>query len=108
MARKLGLCQRILGTTDDMVREIERKRAWKAVPDHDGSDLRGPNELTEEDKRDQAAAYITGRPMSTMIGKGIFDSCRGQFATDKQGRKYRFGRRGESRRDFMTIERVKS
>lgn len=105
IARRAGLFRGFLFTTDDMIREMDRKKAWKPVKARDGTELRGVGELTDLDKRMQAEGYLLDNSMSTLFGKRVSMKLRGKTARDKAGNAYAFGKREGAHKATFEIKR---
>lgn len=103
IARKAGLFAGILATVDDMLREMESKRAFKPVLSSEGNELRSVSELTEYDRREQAAGYITNASMTGLFTKRVGVKMKGKTAHDKAGKAYSFGKRAGAHNSTFEI-----
>lgn len=105
IARREGLFRGILFTTEDMIREMDRKKAWKDVLSMQGEVMRNVSQLTDMDKQMQAEGYIVDASMSGTFTKRVGGELHGKTARDKEGREYEFGKRSGARHSTFEIVR---
>lgn len=113
VARLNGLFQDILGSLDQIQRDLEERVAlkkfkWRAVSEEsageDGDDpFYSEKEPTAEDKRHQAAEWTDKSMDSTWAKKFRRSAVAGQYFVGKDGRTYEFGDRGAGRKSAFVL-----